>query len=142
MFDKRYEDRLITWANFRNELEEIEDPLRAVQEFYNKAPLVSIYTDPWEPSTWPDPWEMIEENKYCDFGIVLGMCYSLQLTERFSQDIFEIHIYVDQEKSDMLYLLIINDEHVLGYDRYAVVTKDSLPDTLKPQQAYRVPPVQ
>ena len=142
MFDKKYEERLITWANFRNELEEAEDPFRAVQELYNRAPLVSIYTDPWDPSVWPDPWELLQENQYCEFCIVLGMCYSLQLTERFSSDIFEIHIYVDQEKSDMLYLLIINDEHVLGYDRYAVVSKDSLPNSLKPQQTYRLPPVQ
>jgi len=142
MFDKKYEERLISWAKFRDDLEESEDPFRAVQEYYNRAPLVSIYTDPWDETVWPDPWQMIEENKYCDFGIVLGMCYSLQLTERFNQSLFEIHIYVDQEKSDMLYLLIVDDKHVLGYDRGAVVLKESLPDHLKPQQTYRMPPIQ
>jgi len=142
MFDKKYEDRLVFWANFRQELEEAEDPFRLVRELYNKSPLVSIYTDPWTPSMWPDPWELIEENKYCDFCIVLGMCYSLQLTERFKHSKFEIHICIDRANSDLLYLLIIDDEHVLGYDRYETVTKDQLPETLEPQQTYAIPPIQ
>ena len=142
MFDKKYEDRLVTWAKFRDELEEAEDPFRLVRDFYNKAPLVSIYTDPWTPSMWPDPWELIEENKYCDFCIVLGMCYSLQLTERFKGSTFEIHICIDRANSDMLYLLIIDDKYVLGYDRYETVTKDQLPETIEPQQTYTMPVIQ
>ena len=142
MFEKNYEDRFLIWAKFREELDEAEDPFRLVQEFYNKAPLSSMYTDPWDNSTWPDPWQLVEENKYCEFGIVLGMCYSLQLTERFNHSTFEIHIYVDQEKSDMQYLLIVDNTYVLGYDRGAVLHKDSLPEHLKPQQTYAMPPIQ
>lgn len=142
MFDKKYEERLVTWAKFRDELEDSDDPFRRVQELYNSCPLVSIYTDPWDQSTWPDPWQLLDENQYCEFCIVLAQCYSLQLTERFSSSKFEIHIYVDQDKSDMQYLLIIDDEHVLGYDRYKVVSKKSLPETLQPQMSYLMQPIQ
>jgi len=142
MFDKNFEDRLVTWAAFRQELESHPEPFQAVIDYYNKAPLVSIYTDPWDKTTWPDPWQLVEENKYCEFGIVLGMCYSLQLTERFKHSKFEIHICIDRANSDLLYLLIIDDEHVLGYDRYETVTKDQLPETLEPQQTYAMPPIQ
>lgn len=142
MFDKKYEERLISWATFRDSLEESEDPLRQCLELYNTAPLVSMYTDPWDTSTWPDPWQLLDENQYCEFNIVLGMCYSLQLTKRFSVVDFEIHICIDEVKSDMHYLLIIDNKYVLGYDRGAVMTTDLLPKTLKPQQTYRMQPLQ
>jgi len=142
MFDKNFEDRLVTWAAFRQELESHPEPFQAVIDYYNKAPLVSIYTDPWDKTTWPDPWQLVEENKYCEFGIVLGMCYSLQLTERFKESIFEIHIFVDREKSSLEYLLFIDDNYVLGYDRYNVVLKGDLPDTLQPQEKYTMPEIQ
>mgnify|MGYP003624221880 FL=1 len=142
MFNKRYEERLITWAGFRDSLEDAEEPFRQVQELYNTCPLVSMYTDPYDISTWPDPWQLVEENQYCEFRIVLAQCYSLQLTERFTDAKFEIHIYVDQDKSDMKYLLIINDEHVLGYDRYEVVSKSSLPETLQPQMSHLMHTIQ
>ena len=139
MFDKNFEDRLITWAKFREELETHPEPFQAVIDYYNRAPISSIYNDPWDNSTWPDPWQMIEENRYCEFGIVLGMCYSLQLTERFINSTFEIHIYTDIEKSGLDYVLIVDNTHVLGYDRYKVVQKSDLPDTLQPQQTYLMP---
>lgn len=139
MFDKKYEDRLVFWANFRQELEEAEDPFRLVRELYNKSPLVSIYTDPWTPSMWPDPWELIEENKYCDFCIVLGMCYSLQLTERFKDSDFEIHIFVDDNKG-YVYMLSV-DDLFLGYNHDACKRED-LPNNLKPHQTYPMPALQ
>jgi hypothetical protein len=142
MFEKKYEDRLVIWSKFRETLEESEEPFRLCRELYNKAPLVSIYTDPWDITTWPDPWQLLDENRYCEFNIVLGMCYSLQLTERFSKADFEIHICIDEVHSDMQYLLIIDNNYVLGYDRGAVMTLDSLPKTLKPQQTYRMQPLQ
>lgn len=142
MFDKKYEERLIFWAKFRDEIEVSDQPYKLVQDLYNSCPISSLYTDPWDNTVWPDPWQLLEENRYCEFCIVLAQCYSLQLTERFSTSKLEIHIYVDQDKSDMRYLLIIDDKDVLGYDRYEVVSKDSLPKTLQPQMSYLMPTLQ
>ena len=38
MFDKKYEDRLTIWREFRNELETSADPLQDTIDFYNQAP--------------------------------------------------------------------------------------------------------
>ena len=81
MNDLNYEQRLSEWSTFRDSLEASEDPLQDVINYYNKIPTVSIQTDPYTPSTWPSPWELINENMYCDFCRVLGMCYPLQLTD-------------------------------------------------------------
>ena len=47
--------------------------------------------DPWDQNTWLGPWQLVEKNLYTEMCITLGICYSLQLTERFSSSDFEIH---------------------------------------------------
>jgi hypothetical protein len=138
MFDQKYEDRLATWRNFRNGLEAAPSPLEDVVAFYKSAPYVSILTDPWDKSTWLGPWELLHENQYCDFSRVLGMCYSLQLTERFKDLTFEIHIGMDHSNAHTYYLLYVNN-YVIGYKEDCVVERTALPDTLVSQRIYVMP---
>ena len=135
MFGKKYEDRLLEWSEFRQSLEHAQDPIKDVIEFYNVAPTVSIHTDPWDKTTWPDPWELLEENQYCDFCRVLGMCYSLQLTDRFNHVPFEIHIVIDNEKSATYYLLHVG-ESVIGYTYGAYCNVNDLPKALHTKKKY------
>lgn len=138
MFEKRYEQRLEAWSSFRDSLEESEDPLRDVVTFYSNAPYVSIHTDPWDQSTWPTPWELLNENLYDDFCRVLGMCYSLQLTDRFKGSTFEIHICTLNNLSQIYLLFIDNGKYVLGYDD-EIISTENLPSDLRSQEIYRMP---
>lgn len=141
MFDLKYEDRLLTWSNLRQELETSNDPFQRLIDFYSKAPRVSIATDPWDDTLWPDPWELIYENQYDEFCTVLGQCYSLQLTDRFKDCSFEIHIGIDNENSSTHYLLVIDKSTVLGWNNLCIPVAQ-LPQTLVSQTVYTMPPLQ
>ena len=110
MFNLKYEDRLSAWKSFRNGLETAKDPIQDVINLYNTAPIVSIHIDPYDRFTWPDPWTLIYENSYCEFATILGKAYTLQLTERFSQKQFEIHTCIDREKSELMHLLLVENQ--------------------------------
>ena len=84
MFNKSEVARLRAWREFRNELESSADPVQDTIDLYNTAPIVSIAVDPYNIKTWPDPWQLLSENSYCDLGILLGIAYTLQLTDYFS----------------------------------------------------------
>jgi len=105
---------------------------------YSRAPSTNFSTDPYTPSTWPDPWEQLEENQYCTFGKILAICYSLQLTDCFSTTTFEIHIRQDREKSATYYLLFVGDR-VIGYDGETHVSKEDLPNNLHSQLEHVMP---
>ena len=138
--EKDYEDRLASWRNFRDQLETSPCPLDEVTSFYNSLPLEKLQTDPYDKSMWADPWTLILENKYCQFNRVLGMCYSLQLTERFNTNNYEIHIGIDKEQSETHYLLFVDDK-VLGYgDR--VISHSDLPKTLQSIEVHSMPRLQ
>lgn len=126
---------MAAWRDFRESLEVVKDPFQSVLDFYKKAPLVSIHTDPWDPKTWPGPWELLFENQYCDFCTVLGMCYSLQLTERFKDSKFEIHISKDNSKSSINYLLFV-DDIVINHDNEKVISEKDLPEEAYSQRIY------
>ena len=138
MFLKPYEKRLAVWHDFRHKLETADDPLQEVIEFYQSAPTVSINCDPWDRSTWPDPWQLLLENEYCEYCIILGMCYTLQLTDKFSQAKFEIHIGIDKQNSDRAYLLFV-DDRVLGYYYDTHIHRNELPLGLYSEVVYQMP---
>ena len=137
MFSKTYEDRLRAWNEFRNSLEKSDNPIQQAIENYRKAPKVRIHTDPWTPEMWPSPWELVEENQYCEFCKLLGICYSLQLTDRFSQSNFEIHIGIDTQDSNTYYLLFV-DNFVIGYDDEYIL-RSELPASIRSQKQYPMP---
>ena len=107
-----YEDRLASWSDFRNRLETCGNPIQEAINYYDSAPRVSIHTDPWDNKTWPTPWELVAENQYCNFCIILGVCYSLQLTKRFTGQEFEIYIGTDIAKSKTMYVLQVGSDVV------------------------------
>lgn len=142
MFNSRtYEQRLASWRNFRSSLEAAIDPLQEVIDAYKKVPLVRFQCDPYDRTTWPSPWEIIDENIYCEFVKILAICYTLQLTERFSNDTFEIHIRYNKTDSSIHYLLQVNDM-VIGYDENSYINVKDLPETLISQETFVMQPLQ
>ena len=137
MFDKTYEQRLVIWRNFRKSLETSSTPLEDVVEFYRRAPTMSLHTDPLDPKSWPSPWELISDNCYCDFCIVLGMAYSLQLTDRFKGKSLEIHIGIDSASAESYHVLVV-DKHVLGFNNSCVKVND-LPQDFVTRKICSVP---
>lgn len=138
MFDKKYEDRLLLWREFRESLETSDDPLQDVVSFYSSAPLVSIQTDPYTQENWPTPWEIIKENNYCAFVKILAISYTLQLCERFIGTNFEINIVRDNNRSSTEYLLFV-DDMCIGYDLQHVVPRTKLPNNMTLETSYTMP---
>lgn len=138
MFDKKFEERLAIWVEFRKTLEVSNDPIDDTIAFFNRAPEVNYASDPYTPSTWPTPWELIEENIYCPFVKILAICYTLQLTDRFSQSTFEIHITQDKERSSTDYLLYIDDT-VIGLNGDSYVHRTQIPSTTVSEITYAMP---
>lgn len=124
------------WYELRQQLEWDPNPLETVAEFFERLPKVKVYTDPYNQDTWPTPWELIDENEYCPFNIILGICYTIQLTDRFKSYQPKINVAIDSVNKTVYYLLIIEDK-VYGYDSKWINITD-LPNSLKIQKMYRM----
>ena len=140
MFEKPYQERLLFWRELRDSLEVSKNPIQDTIDFYNCAPHCSIATDPYTPSSWPDPWELLEENNYCAFVKILAICYTLQLTDVLSQASYEIHITRDNKSSSTYYLLFVDDQ-VIGFNGETHVHKSELPNTLHSELVHSLQPL-
>ena len=140
MFDKTYEERLALWRDFRNTLEDSKDPIQDTINFYNRAPISRFGADPYTPSMWPDPWELLQENIYCDFVKILAICYTLQLTDCLSQSTYVIHTAYDRQKSATYYMLYVDDK-VIGYLGDTYVLQKDLPNSIQSQFEYTMSPI-
>lgn len=139
MFFENFEKRLNHWHDFRANLETVELPIQKTLDFWNKAPIVNRTCDPFDQTTWLDPWQLIETNNYCNFSKILAIYYTLALTERFKESFFEIQVAQDREQQELYYLLIV-DNFVIGYDFFNVIARKDLPKNLLIQNSYTMRP--
>lgn len=137
MFNKNFYERLKIWRDLRHCIEYGDNPISLVLEFWNKVPIERLTVDPYDKDTWPHPWEMIYNNQYCEFTKILAIFYTLQLTDRFSECQFEIHICTDRENSEVKYLLYINDK-VIGYYHDDIIFATLLPESLRIEANYEM----
>lgn len=138
--DRLQNSRFKSWYNFRQYLETAANPLEETVEYFLKFPRVKIYTDPYDSSTWPTAWELIAENEYCEFNIILGICFTLQLTERFKHIQPLIKVMIDNHDKTVYYLLFV-DNMVYGFKDNEWISALDLPNSLKTQKIYKMPPL-
>lgn len=126
VFDQHGTQRLQAWKQFRQTLEISQTPLEDVATLWTHAPFVSRYLDPEIPTKWPDPWHLILDLQLDDLAIVLGMLYTIKLTQRFTDAKCEIYMIMGHRNQEDQYLLVVDEGHVLNLDYGTVVDSHRL----------------
>ena len=121
-FEQPQDDRILSWREWRNSLENLnkQDAIETVAQTWARVPTVLHYLSPDQLKEWPNPWQLITDNIYCDLGICLGMYYSLALIESPKIDDLSIQIY--KGPSGWINLSSIDQgKYVLNYSHGTVV---------------------
>ena len=137
LFNLPIDKRMVAWKDFRQQLETVPEPLVSVAELYSRAPRTKIYSDPYDRTTWPTAWELIEENIYCPLNQLLGVAFTLRLTNRFQEWTPTIAITVDKITKSVYYILYCNDM-VYGYEEDAWIEVARLPKSLSIMKIYNL----
>lgn len=118
MFKLPVEERLSHWLKLRHEIDNVENPLQIVWDFWHQSPFIphNRNIDPYYQKSWPSPWEIIAENKYDDFTRALMIAYTLKLTKKFNNSRIELRTLVDISDPREYNVVYIDDTWVLNYD--------------------------
>jgi hypothetical protein len=135
MVNVSYENRLLTWKEFRDTLCNETDPLESVVNFWNNIPEDPRSIDPYDKETWPSPWELIEENSYCKYTKILAIAYTMLLSECCQDWHYEIKVGLDKTNSELYYILIANDR-VIGLDPDEIMYVDDIPNSINFEQSH------
>lgn len=134
-FFESFESRILHWSQFRDKLEKDENPIQSTIEFWNRAPISPLSCDPFNQQTWLDPWDLIEDNHFCEFSKILAIYYTLALTDRFKDSYFEIQVVNDREAHELRYLLFV-DDYIIGYFYNRAIPQEELPLDVTVQASY------
>lgn len=123
MWQLRSDQRLAEWKNFRKKISElpVEQAVAQTTHLWSYAPFVNHYLDPDTPQEWPDPWELVAENYYCDLAKAVCMLYTLALSDH-SLDL-ELRIYKDQNLNPYHVVWIEDGKYITNLIYDTVVNK-------------------
>jgi len=114
IFQSSYEARLQDWFQLRKSVTSlpIEQQCITIDKWWQDAPLVTHHLHPHDIDNWPDPWELLSENTYCEVARALGMCYTLLLIG--ITDI-ELVLARNDTAEDVVLVLVDNAKYILNY---------------------------
>ena len=115
VFQLSYEARLNDWYDLRVRLEDssLEEKCVEIDKWWQKAPLVTHHLHPQDTDNWPDPWQLLVENTYCEVARALGICYTLLLLG--TDAIIEVAEATDNTGNDVVVVLVDNAKYILNY---------------------------
>jgi|TARA_B110000438_G_scaffold298068_1_gene345565 hypothetical protein len=115
--------RLKRWRELRKEIVEIsniEKQLRVVIDFWKTTPLGTGAIDPYNESTWPNPWDLLNTNNYDEN--VVGLCIAYTL--HYSDIPCRILLVQNVENNEIKLIVLVDDLHILNYNYDTVDTKE------------------
>jgi len=113
-FQFDFYSRLRAWTSLRETLKDqnIETQCIEIDRFWQQSPMSNHYLHPADIKTWPDPWQLIDDNIYCPYARALGMIYTLSLLG--IQDI-DLVSATDYNSVDVVLVLVDSAKYVLNY---------------------------
>jgi hypothetical protein len=79
IWPKQYHARLQDWVNLRS----ASNPnLQDINSWWFRTPWTAYYLHWDDKATWPDPWQLLDDNIFCDLARGLGIIYTLAMLDR------------------------------------------------------------
>jgi hypothetical protein len=139
MFKLSTSDRLGRWKQFRTEIngQMLPEAMESTVDFWHPCPFTPFYLDAENPDNWPDPWQLITENYYCDLAKALGILYTLHLSKHAPLLNPEIRVYYDSISRHSYHIVWIDDgKYVINMVESDVVNKEQINQRLQLKYRY------
>lgn len=100
----------------------LKEAINKTIEIWNHSPKVNKPTiNISNYSQWPDPWELLSKEIYCNLAQNLGIFYTLKLSNH--EDIQSIKFKINHAELSDSYRAIINDKNIKAINPVQVNTK-------------------
>jgi len=119
MWHKDFANRLGAWAELRSQVQSmpLEQALQTINTWWYQAPWTGYYLHWDDMLTWPDPWQLLSDNIYCDVARGLGILYTLTLLEH--KDLTSIELILTEDNRNLV--LINQEKYTLNWDTTIIV---------------------
>ena len=119
MWPVTFDNRLQAWVELRSRCQslDLENSLTAINQWWFNTPWQPYYLH-WDDQTdWPDPWQLLSDNVYCDLARSLGILYTISLLER--ADMADAELVLAEDGSNLV--LVAKEKYILNWNRDSIV---------------------
>lgn len=118
MWHRSFPERLGSWSELRSRVQHqpLEQALLSINAWWFESPWVPYHLHWDDQSSWPDPWQLLDDNIYCSLARGLGILYTIAVINRADID----SAVLTEVGSDNL-VLIGKSKYILNWDKDEIV---------------------
>jgi hypothetical protein len=118
-----FEARLDSWNQLRTQVADqpVESALETINSWWFQSPWTAYHLHWDDQITWPDPWQLLSDNMYCEVARGLGILYTITCLNRGDMDSAELVLTND----DRNLVLLDKSKYILNWDRTVVLNTSS-----------------
>ena len=119
MWPTEFADRLDAWSALRTQTQSLtkELALVAINDWWLAAPWHAYHLHWDDIEVWPDPWQLLSDNVYCDVAKGLGILYTITLLER--KDLTSASLVLTDQGHNLV--LLDQTKYILNWEKNTIV---------------------
>jgi hypothetical protein len=131
-----FESRLSSWNLLRDQCQilPVKSALEEINAWWFRAPWKPYYLHWDDRATWPDPWQLLSDNVYCDLARGLGILYTITLLDRADMAPYSL-ILTDDERN---LVLTAKEKYILNWESGNIVNNNQVVNI---RQQYQQQPI-
>lgn len=118
IWPKNFEQRLLAWTQLRESCAQlpVDQALFAINDWWQSSPWCAYHLHWDDLRDWPDPWQLLNDNIYCDIARGLGIMYTIIMLDR--DDIQDARL-VETPTHNLV--LIQGEKYALNWDSSSIL---------------------
>ena len=114
-----FASRLESWNSLRQRCQNLpaQSALENINAWWFRAPWRPYYLHWDDQANWPDPWQLLSDNTYCELARGLGILYTITLLDR--ADLAPVDLILTHDSANLVQ--VGKEKYILNWQPDTVV---------------------
>ena len=119
MWPTTFDSRLASWTFLREQCQNlpVEPALARINDWWFRAPWRPYYLHWDDQNSWPNPWQLLSDNEYCEVARGLGILYTITLLDRV--DLAPVRLVLTESGANLV--LVSKEKYILNWEPNSIV---------------------
>jgi hypothetical protein len=119
MWPTTFDARLESWNQLRDHVQNLplESALTAINTWWFNCPWRPYYLHWDDRPSWPDPWQLLSDNVYCDLARGLGIVYTISMLDR--ADMVDAMLVLTEDDGNLVQ--VAKEKYILNWKAEDIV---------------------
>jgi hypothetical protein len=136
MWPQTFSSRLESWNLLRSQCQTLspKSALEDINRWWFDCPWQPYYLHWEDQNSWPDPWQLLSDNVYCEVARGLGILYTITLLDR--ADIAPTQLVLTKSGHNLV--LVDKTKYILNWESSTIVNNNLELKILRQYQQHQI----